>query len=155
MGYKKIETVIPRFSRSYGPTTLATDTKASSQFIHDALNGKDIVLKSEGNQFYSYTYVADAVSGLLTVMLKGKDGDAYNVADTSSCIHLKDLAEIIAEDAGTHVVFDLPNATEQAGFSKATVACQSGLKLNQLGWSSGYTIPEGIARTLTILKESR
>ena len=33
-------------------------------------SGEDIVLKSAGTQFYSYTYVADAVSGLLTVLLR-------------------------------------------------------------------------------------
>ena len=73
--YKKqkgLNVVIPRFTRSYGPTMLMSDTKAISQFIRRSIAGKDIVLKSEGNQFYSYTYVADAVSGLLTIFVKRK-----------------------------------------------------------------------------------
>ena len=70
--YKKqenLDVVIPRFTRSYGPTMLKTDTKAISQFIKKAVDGDNIVLKSTGTQYYSYTYVADAVAGFLTVIL--------------------------------------------------------------------------------------
>lgn len=38
----------------------------------------------------------DAVAGLLTVLLKGDSGNAYNIADESGDIMLKDLASIIA-----------------------------------------------------------
>lgn len=62
--------------------------------------GEDIVLKSEGNQLYSYTYVADAVSGILTILMKGKDGEAYNIADPESDITLKDLANMVAAYVG-------------------------------------------------------
>ena len=58
-----MDVVIPRFTRSYGPTMLKTDTKAISQFIKKAVDGENIVLKSAGTQYYSYTYVADAVAG--------------------------------------------------------------------------------------------
>ena len=36
---------------------LLSDTKASSQFILNAVEQKDIILKSEGNQYFSYIYV--------------------------------------------------------------------------------------------------
>ncbi len=61
----QVEFVTGRFSRVYGPTMQADDSKALAQFIRDAVNSRDIVLKSEGKQLYSYTYVADAVSALL------------------------------------------------------------------------------------------
>lgn len=92
---KNLDVVIPRFTRSYGPTMLKTDTKAISQFIKKAVAGENIVLKSAGTQYYSYTYVADAVSGFLTVLLKGESGEAYNIADESSDIMLKDLAKLL------------------------------------------------------------
>lgn len=76
---------------------LKTDTKAISQFIKKAVDGDNIVLKSTGTQYYSYTYVADAVAGFLTVILKGESGEAYNIADEASDIMLKDLAKIIAD----------------------------------------------------------
>ena len=67
-----------------------TDTKAISQFIKKGIAGEDFILKSSGTQYYSYTYVADAVSGLLYVLLKGENGEAYNIADERSDITLKD-----------------------------------------------------------------
>lgn len=146
-----LDVVIPRFTRSYGPTMLMSDTKAISQFIRKAIAGEDIVLKSEGNQYYSYTYVADAVSGLLTILLKGKNGEAYNIADDSSDIRLKDLAGILADISGKKVVFELPDAVEKAGYSKATKARLDGNKIKQLGWNPLYNIRQGLERTVGIL----
>lgn len=141
---KKLDVVIPRITRSYGPTLLNTDTKALSQFLHKGITNQDIVLKSQGTQYYSYTYVADAVSGLLTVLLKGKCGEAYNIADEASDIMLKDLATIIAETARTNVVFEIPDEVESAGYSKATKARLDSSKLQKLGWSAKYDIKNGI-----------
>lgn len=150
---KGLDIVIPRLTRSYGPTLKSTDSKAMSQFIKNAIEGEDIVLKSEGTQYYSYTYVADAVSGLLTVILKGKSGEAYNIADTRSDIQLKDLASHIAECTGTNVIFDLPNKIEQVGFSKATKARLNGDKLKKIGWSAKYDIKSGLDRTIKMMRE--
>ncbi len=151
---KGLDAVIPRLTRSYGPTMLMSDTKAISQFLKKGLTGEDIVLKSAGTQFYSYTYVADAVSGLLAVLLQGESGEAYNIADEKSDIMLKDLAALIAGEAGKRVVFELPDAVEAAGYSKATKARLDGAKLKRLGWQPRYDIGSGIRRTLRILKES-
>lgn len=150
---KSLDVVIARLTRSFGPTLQPSDTKAMSQFLRNGLNGDNIVLKSAGNQFYSYTYTADAVAGLLTVLLKGEDGLAYNVADSSCDIRLKDLAALIASAAGTQVIFDLPDAIESAGFSKATKARLDGTRLRNLGWAIQYPLKEAITRTLVILKD--
>lgn len=152
---KNMDIVIPRFTRSYGPNLLKSDTKALSQFLKKAVDGKDIVLKSRGTQYYSYTYMADAISGLLTVLLKGKKGAAYNIADEKSDIHLKDLAALIAETVDKKVVFDIPNQVESAGFSKATKARLNSTKLQSLGWTAQYDIKNGIKRTIQILKECK
>lgn len=151
---KGIDICIPRLTRSYGPTMLQADTKAISQFIKKGIAGEDIVLKSAGTQYYSYTYVADAVSGLLTVLLLGESGAAYNIADPASDITLRDLAALIAENAGTKVVFEIPDAVEAQGYSKATKARLDGTKLRALGWRPAYDIRSGIFRTMEILKQN-
>ncbi len=154
--YKKqagMDVVIARLTRSFGPTLQLTDTKALTQFLKNGLNQEDIVLKSDGTQYYSYTYAADAVTGLLTVLLKGESGEAFNISDQSCDIRLKDLAKIIADLSGTRVIFDLPTETEALGFSKATKARLDSSKLHQLGWSARYSIREGLERTLHILRE--
>lgn len=150
-----LDVVIPRIARVYGPTLLKDDTKALSQFIHNALDGKDIVLKSEGRQYFSYLHVADAVSGILTVMLKGECGHAYNVADEASDIRLRDLAALVAEHCGRKVVFDLPQASESAGFSPATLARLDGSALKALGWCCAFDIAAGIRNVLDQMKAEK
>ena len=148
-----LDIVIPRLTRSYGPTMLMNDTKAISQFICKAIAGEDIVLKSKGTQYYSYTYMADAVCGLFYILLVGERGEAYNVADEASDIMLKDLAKIIANIVGKNVVFDIPDAVECAGYSKATKARLDSAKLQKLGWRAMYDIQSGIQRTIKILSK--
>ena len=149
---KGLNVVIPRLTRSYGPTMLMSDTKALSQFIKKGIAGEDIVLKSAGTQYFSYQYMADSVSGLLYVLLCGANGEAYNIAEEHSDIMLKDLAAIIAGYKGKEVVFEIPNAVEAAGYSTATKARLDGHKLATLGWKPRYDIRAGIVRTMRVLE---
>ena len=149
---KGMDIVIPRLSRAFGPTLLKTDTKALSQFLHKAIAGEDIVLKSAGTQYYSYLYVEDIVTGILTCMFKGLNGEAYNVSDDSCNITLKDLAETIADIAGTKVVFELPDDAEKAGYSTATIAILNSNKIGSLGWKTGAGIRESLEKTIKMLR---
>lgn len=147
-----VDVTILRFCRCYGPTLKKDDSKALSQFLHNALENKDIILKSEGNQLYSYIYSADAASAIIFCMLNGINGEAYNVSDKQSDIYLKDLANLIADESNTSVVFELPNKIEVEGFSKSNIAILNSTKINNLGWKAYYSIKEGIHRTLEILR---
>ena len=149
---KGLDVVIPRFTRSFGPSLLKTDTKALSQFLHKGVTGEDIILKSAGTQFFSYTYVCDAVSGLLYCLMKGECGEAYNIADVSCDITLRDLAKIIADYVGKKVVFDIPDAVEAAGYSKATKARLDSTKLQGLGWKAQFDMKTGLEHTIEILR---
>ena len=149
---KGLDVCVARLTRSYGPTMIMSDTKAVSQFIKKGVAGEDSVLKSEGTQYYSYTYTADAASGLLWILLAGESGEAYNIADISGDITLKDLASIIAEMNGKKVVFELPDAVEAAGYSRATKARLDGSKIRALGWKPMYNIKTGMERTVKILR---
>lgn len=145
--------VIGRFSRVYGPTMGQEDSKAIAQFIRRAAAGEDIVLKSEGNQLYSYTYVVDAAVAALYLLLYGKSGEAYNVADEKSEITLKELAQILADAAESKVIFELPDAVERAGYSTATKALLDTGKITALGWRASTPIKEGLEKTVRILRE--
>lgn len=149
---KNMDVIVARFTRSYGPTMLPHDMKAISQFIRKGVAGQDIVLKSDGTQFFSFTYVADAVSGLLTALLNGESGEAYNIAYERSDIMLKDLAATIASITGSKIVFGFPDTVEAAGYSKVTKARLDGNKLKKLGWKPQYDIYTGLERTIQILK---
>jgi nucleoside-diphosphate-sugar epimerase len=142
---------IVRLSRLFGPTMLESDTKASSQFILKALASEDIVLKSKGNQLFSYTYVADAVQAMLFVLLNGELGQAYNIA--GNAVRLREFAYECASLADKSVIFDLPLEVEAKGYSIATKAILSTDKLSKLGWTASYSWREAIKRTYCILSK--
>lgn len=148
-----LDFVIARLCRCYGPTMKRDDTKALSQFINNAIEGKNIVLKSDGTQFYSYIYAADAASSIIYVLLNGDSTNAYNVSNKDSDITLKNLAELIASYANVKVINDSPNEIEKQGFSKATRAILDNKKILDLGWKPFYGISIGIERTIKLLKE--
>lgn len=144
--------IIGRFSRVYGPTMSVDDSKAIAQFIKRAVSGEDIILKSEGNQLYSYTYVLDAAAAVFYLLVYGEKGDAVNIADKKSDIKLKDLATILAEEAGTHVIYELPDRVEKLGYSTSTKALLDATKLEKLGWRALTHMEDGLRKTVRILK---
>lgn len=149
---KGIDARILRLSRVFGPTLLMDDSKASSQFIKKALAKEDIVLKSKGDQLFSYTYVVDAVSALLVVLLNGTKGEIYNVASDQSNVFLKDFASACAEYAGKSIVYDVPSESERKGYSTATTAIMDASKLKHLGWTPQYSLKDAIWRTIDQLQ---
>lgn len=148
-----LEFVISRLSRVYGPTMLLTDSKAIAQFIKKAAAGDDIILKSEGNQKYSYTYVTDAASAILYTLLKGDAGEAYNAADEQSDITLKDMAAYLAELADSQVIFQIPEEAERRGYSATTKGMLDASRLKELGWQPRVHIKEGLRDTVETIKE--
>jgi nucleoside-diphosphate-sugar epimerase len=145
-----VDIVIARLSRVFGADT-KNDTKAMAQFISKAVSGEDIILRSAGNQRFSYCYIADAVSGLLKILLDGKNGEAYNISDDDDGMTLTDYTQLLAKLAGTHVTFDIK---EDLAASKATYALLDCTKLKKLGWLPQYTIQDGLERTYNILKSN-
>lgn len=144
---------IARLSRVFGPTMLISDSKASSQFILKALAGEDIILKSKGEQFFSYTYVADVVRSILFILLHGEYGKAYNVSNSECNVKLMDFAEACARWAGKDVVFDLPSDVEQKGYSVAMHAVLDNTLLQSIGCQLLYPFSEAIRRTFVILAD--
>jgi nucleoside-diphosphate-sugar epimerase len=129
------------------------DSKAIAQFLQNASNNQPVVLKSKGTQRYSYCYVADICSAMLTVLFSGSTGEAYNISNDDSDLSLSEIAAICAKYGKTEVVFDVPSSIEASGYSKATKALLNSAKLRELGWKAKYTLPEGIRRTIRILSE--
>ena len=150
---KGVKVKIVRLSRVFGPTLLESDSKASSQFIKKAIAGEDIVLKSRGEQFFSYTYVSEAISAMLHVLINGENGVAYNVANEKCNVHLKDFAQMCAEYNGKNVVFDLPSECEMKGFSIAMQAILDNSRIKTIGFNPIYSMKDAVNRTIDILKD--
>lgn len=150
---KSIRTLIARLSRTFGPTQSPKDTKALSQFMKNAILGEDIVLKSKGEQLFSYTYIQDIVSGIIIILQKGENANAYNVNNRET-LRLKDVAKICASYNNKQVVFDInDDGFNSGGYSKASLALQDPSKLEALGWRANVPLEKGILHTIEILKD--
>ena len=147
------EFVTARIGRFYGPTVIRSDSKAPSQFIKNAVNNESIVLKSAGTQLFSWGYVGDCATALLTILAKGEKGNAYNVADPGSCRMLKDFAGIAAQSGNGKLEFVEQTTIEKAGYSKVGKATLDTSKLEALGWSAIHRLETGIPRTVKYLRE--
>ena len=153
--YADFDFVIARIGRFYGPTVIEGDTKAPSQFIDNAVRGEDIVLKSDGTQLYSWGYVADCATAMLTLLKKGAKGEVYNVADPESCSMLKEFAQYVASAAGVKLSFIQLSDVEKEAYSKITKATMDTSKLEALGWKAKYHLENGITRTINYMQRNK
>lgn len=150
-----MDTIIARLSHTYGPNATTKDNRASVQFVNKALNGENIVLKSTGSQERSYTYIGDAASAVLTILLNGKSCEAYNVAYKSSIITIAEFAKEIARQTKVEVSFAEMTIAEKKGMTPILKQVLNSEKLEKLGWRGMYNVEEGIAHTLATIKEAR
>lgn len=151
ISYYGIDCVIARLARCFGADR-KDDSKAMAQFIRNAVRGEDIVLKSKGEQRYSYCYVADAVSGLIKILLNGKCGQAYNLSDDDEGLTLGDYARFISSLANRKVIVDIE---DNNSVSKASYAVLDCTKIKALGWIPIYTVKNALNRTYNILVERK
>lgn len=138
---------VGRLSYIYGAGMSKTDAKVCAMFARKVAAGEDIVLKSKGNQLRSYTYVSDAITGLLTVLLSGENGEAYNIASSTSRITIADMAEkscSLFPEKGSKVQFDLPSDQEKGAFSFIANAVLDSNKLEALGWKGQVSLDDGL-----------
>ncbi len=156
ISYKKqydIDVVIARPCHIYGATLLENDQKVHSYFFRAALNNEDIILKSAGLQKRSYCNVIDTVSALIIILMKGENGEAYNIANPNSVITIYDLAHLVAKMGNIEVRSCTATEQEKQIFNPMLMSVLDSSKLLKLGWKAKYSITEGVQQTLKILKE--
>ncbi len=149
-----VNVTVARLSSIYGPTMADNDSKAHAQFLRKALAGENIVLKSDGKQKRTYTYVLDAVSAILTILFRGISNECYNVSNERSIASIAQVAREVAAIAGLDVVFDVPTDLEARGFSKPQNCILDNTKLKELGWDGKYSLHDGLTECLCILRDT-
>ena len=145
--------VIARPGHIYGPTASIADIRVSSQFMYDAAEGKNLVLKSKGEQLRSYTYCLDCASALLTILLNGKSGEAYNISNPNSICSIADMASSFAKYSGVKLKFELPAEEEKKAFNPMNNSSLNSTRLESLGWHPAFTKDEGFKNSIEIIKE--
>lgn len=148
-----VDVVIARPCHVYGPHFTENDNRVYAQFIGNILHGENIVMKSTGEQCRSWCYVVDCVSALLYILLKGKSGEAYNIADEEANISIRELAQMVAKIGGRQVVIDLPSSSEKRGYNPVRQSVFSTQKLQQLGWMISGTMEEKMEHTINQSKQ--
>lgn len=146
------DVVIARPCHIFGPTMTPADNRAASQFMRNAANNEDIVLKSEGLVERSQCYVVDACAALLFILINGSCGEAYNISDPRYQMTIRDLAQTAAEASGQRVIIDIPSSDEKKGFSKRSRAVLSSDKLQSIGFEFSQPERNAVAETIGALK---
>jgi len=90
---------IARPFNNYGPGLKITDRRVLPDFCRDVLAGRDIVMLSDGAPTRTFCYSADAIIGYYKVLVRGHDGEAYNVGVETPEISMAELAERVVENA--------------------------------------------------------
>lgn len=148
-----VDSVIVRPGHIYGPTATSQDNRVSSAFAYDAALGKDLVMKSNGSQIRSYCHVLDCATAMLTVLCKGKTGEAYNISNSQSIISIRKMAECFAKHGQVKLRFAVPDIKEAAAFNPMDRSDLKSDKLENLGWRGYFNAETGIKETLEVLKE--
>ena len=143
-----VDYVIARPGHIYGPSISDTDSRASAQFTRKAAKGEDIVLKSAGMQMRSYCYTLDCASAILTVLINGESGEAYNISNPNSICSVRCLADVFAKFSGNKVVFENPSDEEKKGYNLMENSSLESEKLCNLGWNGYFHIDEGVKKTI-------
>lgn len=147
-----LDSVIVRPGHIYGPTQTDADSRACAQFLRNAVSGADIVMKSEGSQLRSYVYCADCASAILSVLIRGKAAEAYNISNRESVVTIRQLAEEIAAAAGVNIVFQNPRDRERKGYNMMNNSSLDAAKLEALGWTAVFNIKKGVSNSIEILR---
>lgn len=150
-----VDAVIVRPCHVFGPTMTGSDSRAVSEFLRSAAAGRNIGMKSAGLVERSHCYVINAVDAILTVLLKGEKGGAYNIADPACQMTIRDFALQSANVGGCEVIFENPSDLELKGYSKISRQVLSAAKLMELGWHGQDTGNAAIAQTVAILREMK
>lgn len=147
-----IDVSIARPCHTYGPNFTESDTRVYAQFIRNILKGEDIIMKSTGEQVRSWCYVVDCALGILYVLIKGNDKEAYNISDNNSIVSIRDMAEIIAKIGNKRVVINAPSEVEKRGFNVVKKEILDSIKLQTLGWQARCDIRSGLEHTIMQMK---
>ena len=136
-----------RIAHSYGPTMqLENDGRVMADLMGDVVTGRNIVLKSSGEAIRAFLYVTDAVVGMFTVLFHGGTAKAYNLANETEPVSIKELAYMLAalrEDKTLQVVVSEEGQKGYCAYRRTDLDTSA---IEQLGWKPQISLQEGVNR---------
>lgn len=149
---------IVRPFHTYGPGIKFNDGRVFADFVSNVVNGKDIVMKSDGSSRRTFCYISDAIIGFLKVLLDGEIGQAYNIANTKGDISILELAQMLCElfkEKGLKVIRLKENDNKDYMNSPIKSSKPNINKAKMIGWNPNITLQEGFYRTIISYKYTK
>ncbi|WP_294002118.1 NAD-dependent epimerase/dehydratase family protein [uncultured Megasphaera sp.] len=144
-----------RLAQTFGPGVLKDDKRVFAEFARDAMKGKDIVLQTSGTSKREYLYTADAVTAILTILLKGQNGEAYNAGNPGTYCSIVEMAKLVADSiAEKKIQVKIPKIEETKDFKfpPAHHLYLNVERLENLGWSPKKSLIEMYLRMMREMK---
>lgn len=148
---------IARLAQTFGAGILPEENRVFAQFARSAINGENIILHTYGKSEGNYCYIRDAIKGLFIILIKGQDGEAYNVSNPKTHTTIVDMAEMVCEeftDGKSKVLFDVPEGN-YFGYAADTKIKLDSEKLQLLGWIPEVDLKEAYKRLISSLKNEK
>jgi UDP-glucuronate decarboxylase len=139
---------------NYGPGMKITDGRVIADLCRDVLAGRDLVLLSDGSPTRTFCYVSDAVTGYYLALLRGGDGEPYNVGTEQPEITMAELAEALVRNgkelfsAALHVVRRTSQEQVYLVDNPSRRCPDIGKARRELGYEPVVGLEEGLRRTL-------
>ena len=150
--YKRIHNIDIRVSRifnTYGPRMLPNDGRVVSNFITQALSGKDITIYGDGKQTRSFCYVDDLIDGFIKLM-NGEISGPVNIGNPNEMTILELASEIISKiNPELNIIYkEIPK--DDPIRRKPDIS----LAKTKLSWSPSVTLNSGLDETIDFFKAS-
>lgn len=144
----KVPVFVVRPFHTYGPGMDLADGRVFADFVRNILDNQSIALNSDGSAVRAYCYLADAVNGLMHILLKGEAGKAYNLGNESAAISVLELAETLV---GLYPEKKLTASRKDPGQympSAVSELVPDTSRLRSLGWEPRIDVQTGFKRTV-------
>lgn len=145
-----IDVKVARLTQTFGAGVSPDDNRVFAQFTRSIINSSDIVLHTTGESAKPYCYTIDCVSAILYILLRGRKGDVYNVANPDTYISIKDLAFYLRETFAPHLKVIIEDHPEM-GYAPVTKLNISVDKLKNLGWQPRVGLKDMFSRLINSL----
>ena len=146
---------------NYGPGMKITDGRVIADFARNILEGRDIVLLSDGSPTRTFCYVADAVAGYYKVLALGEPGEPYNIGVEGPEISMLELAQRVG--AAGRELFGYAGTITAAESAEAVYLVDNPARRRpaidkareRLAYDPSIGIEEGLRRTLLWYRDNQ
>ena len=136
---------VARIFNTYGPRMHPNDGRVVSNFIVQALLGRDISIYGDGTQTRSFCYVDDMIDALVRLMASGEAVTGPVNLGNPSEVSIRDLAGLVIAMAGSRSrLVHRPLPQDDPRQRSPDIA----LARRDLGWQPSTPLKAGLARTI-------